>query len=147
NPAYGRRFHHILVDEVQDTDPLQDALIRALAKTGGGRLFMVGDLKQSIYRFRRAEPSRFAGHLRTAASRSGGRYVLLDKSYRMRQDLVRFVNDCFGPPWADELGENLGVTYEPLAAPSDAPWWQSRNALETPPVTLLLETHREDPES
>lgn len=147
NPAYGKRFHHILVDEVQDTDPLQDALIRALAKTGGGRLFMVGDLKQSIYRFRHAEPSLFAGHIRMAASRSGGRYVLLDKSYRMRQDLVRFVNDCFGPPWEEELGENLGVAYEPLAAPSDAPWWESRNALETPPVTLLLETHREDPES
>jgi len=147
NPSYGNRFRHILVDEVQDTDPLQDALIEALRKSGRGRLFMVGDLKQSIYRFRHAEPSLFAGHIRRAMAGGEGRYVLLDRSYRMRQELVRFVNDCFGPPWADELGRNLGVAYEALVGPSDAPWWEARNALTTPAVSLLLETHREDPES
>ncbi len=147
NPSYGTRFRHILVDEVQDTDPLQDALIEALRESGQGRLFMVGDLKQSIYRFRHAEPSLFAGHIRRAAAGDGGRYVLLDKSYRMRQELVRFVNGCFGPLWSDGLGRGLGVNYEALAGPSDASWWEKRNALETPAVSLLLETHREDPES
>jgi ATP-dependent exoDNAse (exonuclease V) beta subunit len=147
NPSYGNRFRHILVDEVQDTDPLQDALIEALRESGRGRLFMVGDLKQSIYRFRHAEPSLFAGHIRRAMAGGEGRYVLLDRSYRMRRELVRFVNDCFGPPWADELGKNLGVAYEALVGPSDAPWWEDRNALRTPAVNLLLETHREDPES
>jgi ATP-dependent exoDNAse (exonuclease V) beta subunit len=147
NPSYGNRFRHILMDEVQDTDPLQDTLIEALRESGGGRLFMVGDLKQSIYRFRHAEPSLFAGHIRKAMAGGDGRYVLLDRSYRMRWDLVRFVNDCFGPPWADELGKNLGVAYEALVGPSDAPWWEDRNALRTPAVNLLLEMHREDPES
>jgi ATP-dependent helicase/nuclease subunit A len=147
NPSYGNRFRHILVDEVQDTDPLQDDLIEALRKSGGGKLFMVGDLKQSIYRFRHAEPSLFAGHIRKAMAGGEGRYILLDRSYRMRQDLVRFVNDCFGPPWAEELGRNLGVAYEALVGPSDAPWWEVRNALPTPAVSVLLETHREDPES
>lgn len=147
NPSYGNRFRHILVDEVQDTDPLQDALIEALRESGRGRLFMVGDLKQSIYRFRHAEPSLFAGHIRRAMAGGEGRYVLLDRSYRMRQELVRFVNDCFGPPWAEELGQHLGVAYEALVGPSDAPWWEARNALRTPAVSVLLETHREDPES
>lgn len=147
NPAYGNRFSHILVDEVQDTDPLQDALIEALRKSGRGRLFMVGDLKQSIYRFRHAEPSLFAGHIRRAMVGGEGRYVLLDRSYRMRQDLVRFVNDCFGPLWSDGLGRDLGVAYEALVGPSDTSWWEERNALRTPAVSLLLETHRENPES
>lgn len=147
NPAYGARFRHILVDEVQDTDPLQDALIGALWGDGEGRLFMVGDLKQSIYRFRHAEPSLFAGRIRTAAEGRKGRYVLLDRSYRMREGLVRFVNGCFGPLWSDELGRNLGVAYEPLAGPVDASWWEARNGLGTPAVSLLLETAGLDPVS
>ncbi len=147
NPAYGKRFLHILVDEVQDTDPLQDALIGSLWEKGGGRLFMVGDLKQSIYRFRHAEPTLFAGRIGAAAQGRAGRYVLLDRSYRMREDLVRFVNDCFGPLWGDELGRGLKVVYEALRGPDDAPWWEARNGLGTSAVTLLLENHREDPVS
>lgn len=147
NPAYGKRFLHILVDEVQDTDPLQDALIGSLWEKGGGRLFMVGDLKQSIYRFRHAEPVLFAGRIRAAAQGRAGRYVLLDRSYRMREGLVRFVNACFGPLWEGELGRGLEIAYEALRGPDDASWWEARNGLGTPPVCLLLETRREDPVS
>ncbi len=147
NPAYGKRFLHLLVDEVQDTDPLQEALIGALWKAGGGRLFMVGDLKQSIYRFRHAEPALFAARIREAENGRGARYVLLDRSYRMREGLVRFVNGCFGSLWEKELGRHLGVAYEALRGPDDAPWWKKRNGLGTDPVRLLLETQREDPVS
>ncbi len=147
NPAYGNRFAHLLVDEYQDTDPLQDDLVSALWNREENRLFLVGDLKQSIYRFRHAEPSLFAGRIREAKGNPWGRYVLLDKSYRMNGDLVEFVNGCFGGLWSEGLGKGLGVAYEPLAGPVDAPWWEERNALSCPPVTLLLETHREDPVS
>lgn len=145
NPAYGKRFHHLLVDEVQDTDPLQDALIGALWKAGGGRLFLVGDLKQSIYRFRHADPALFARRIREEAKKAAGRYVLLDRSYRMREDLLCFVNGCFGTLWGSGLGKDLGVAYEALRGPDDAPWWSERNDLETPPLCLLIEPHREDP--
>ena len=46
----------VMVDEYQDTNALQDALYRCLAAPAGDNLFLVGDLKQSIYRFRQAEP-------------------------------------------------------------------------------------------
>lgn len=147
NPAYGKRFHHLLVDEVQDTDPLQDDLIGALWKAGGGRLFLVGDLKQSIYRFRHADPALFARRIREEAKGTAGRYILLDRSYRMREELVRFVNGCFGLLWDDELGKGLGVAYEALRGPDDAPWWHERNDLETEALSVLLEPHRVDPDT
>ena len=50
-----------MVDEYQDTNALQDALYRCLASPAGDDLFLVGDLKQSIYRFRQADPSIFPG--------------------------------------------------------------------------------------
>ena len=49
----------MMVDEYQDTNALQDALYRCLAAPAGDNLFLVGDLKQSIYRFRQAEPGIF----------------------------------------------------------------------------------------
>ncbi len=56
-------FQEVLVDEYQDTNMLQETIVR-LVKQGGeedGNLFMVGDVKQSIYRFRLAEPMLFLG--------------------------------------------------------------------------------------
>ena len=55
------RFAHVLVDEVQDISPIQDAILRLASREdagdGPGNLFSVGDIKQSIYRFRLAEPT------------------------------------------------------------------------------------------
>lgn len=53
----------VMVDEYQDTNALQDALYRCLASPEGDNLFLVGDLKQSIYRFRQAEPEIFRAKL------------------------------------------------------------------------------------
>ena len=50
-----------MVDEYQDTNALQDALYRCLASPAGDDLFLVGDLKQSIYRFRQADPKHLPG--------------------------------------------------------------------------------------
>ena len=60
---YRKRFEEVLVDEYQDTNLLQETIV-GLVKSGGekdGNLFMVGDVKQSIYRFRLAEPNLFLG--------------------------------------------------------------------------------------
>lgn len=103
-----RRFTEILVDEFQDTSPLQHRLVMAAA--GGradARIFLVGDVKQSIYRFRHADPRLFA-HEAARAARGPGRYIPLTTSFRSRSDLIARVNDVFGRMWP--------TRYEPLDA-------------------------------
>ncbi|WP_246627802.1 helicase-exonuclease AddAB subunit AddA [Paenibacillus oenotherae] len=56
---YQRQFDEILLDEYQDTNMVQEAIVALLARSGSGNRFMVGDVKQSIYRFRLAEPNLF----------------------------------------------------------------------------------------
>lgn len=82
-------FVEILVDEFQDVNPLQDKLLGAVAR---GNLFCVGDLKQSIYRFRLGEPAIFAGRIRAAGV---GRWVPLQENFRCRAGLIKVINGIF----------------------------------------------------
>ena len=129
-------FRHILVDEFQDTDPLQFEMIEALAGPGeaeGACLFAVGDPKQSIYRFRHAEPALFA---RTIARAS--RRVELDVSFRTRASLLAQINGLFSHVWANGLGASgdmARLKFEPLS-PAAAP--PERDAGTVPPLSVLL---------
>ncbi len=111
----------LLVDEFQDTDPLQVELVEALA--GGelmkGKLFFVGDYKQSIYRFRGADPQVFR-RLREATPSEGR--LPLTQNFRSQPAILQFVNALF---WDD-----LGPEYEPLVA--------SRPQLAPEPAIELL---------
>jgi ATP-dependent exoDNAse (exonuclease V) beta subunit len=113
----------LLVDEFQDTDPLQAELILLLAAPDGtgpaeppraraGALFIVGDPKQSIYRFRRADVgvySRIAGRL----SNDGAVPVKLQTSYRATPAIQRFVNTAFEPEMTGDTA-TLQARYVPL---------------------------------
>ena len=115
-----RRFRFLIIDEFQDTDRLQVEIAELLAGAAPGGLFVVGDAKQSIYRFRRAEVSLFR-RLSEAAARTGGRAVLhLTQSFRSRPAILRFVNRVF----AELIQASAEVdqpAYEPIAAPPDLP--------------------------
>ncbi|MEP6782454.1 MAG: UvrD-helicase domain-containing protein, partial [Acidobacteriota bacterium] len=111
------RFRVILVDEFQDTDPLQAELLRSLAGADDGSLrpgalFIVGDPKQSIYRFRRAD----VGAYRRIAARlgeSGAVPVTLQTSFRSVPAIQHFVNAAFRDDMnGDE--ESLQADYVPL---------------------------------
>ena len=108
-----RTFKHILVDEFQDTDHLQYEMIESLSRhsedTG---LFAVGDPKQSIYKFRHAEPSLFA-HMTDEALRKGKK-VELDTSFRTRESLLNRINSLFSSIWPDTIAEGMNVRFEPL---------------------------------
>ena len=109
---FRRRFTHLLVDEAQDTDPIQAEIAMFLAestagadpsgrpaswdqvKPGPGRLFVVGDPKQSIYRFRRADVGQM-NHLRERMEQAGGRTVSLVQNFRSQEPLVSWVNHVF----------------------------------------------------
>jgi ATP-dependent helicase/nuclease subunit A len=108
------RYRFILVDEFQDTDPLQAEIVFRLAGDGPGRLFVVGDPKQSIYRFRRADVEIYEQVKEGFAS--SGAAVHISQNFRSVPPLVEWVNDTFAriirPP-----GEGrYQPRYEPIAA-------------------------------
>lgn len=106
-----RRFKHILVDEFQDTDRLQHNMIKKLAEHST-TFFTVGDPKQSIYRFRHADPSLFAETIEQAAKN-----VELDTSFRTRAELLRIINRLFMSIWRNGLsssGSMRELTYKPI---------------------------------
>jgi len=102
------RFSRIFVDEFQDTDPLQAELLLLLASDDAaetdwrrvrprpGKLFVVGDPKQSIYRFRRADVAVYR-EVCDLLERAGARRVELRRSFRSLPALQRFVNAAFAP--------------------------------------------------
>jgi ATP-dependent helicase/nuclease subunit A len=96
---YAAEFNHILVDEFQDTNAAQRDIIYRLAGVGetgaDGRLFVVGDPKQSIYAFRGADVSVF-GAVRDDLCQRGGLELPLSTSFRTHDNLVAAFNDLFG---------------------------------------------------
>jgi ATP-dependent helicase/nuclease subunit A len=113
-----QRFDALLIDEFQDTDPLQAQIAMAFAidpssnKPEPGRLFLVGDPKQSIYRFRRADMAMYA---RTAGSlaEAGARKIDLSLNRRSQPELLEWVNNVF----ARAIGEGLITEVQPLYKP------------------------------
>ncbi|MGC4005828.1 MAG: UvrD-helicase domain-containing protein [Pirellulales bacterium] len=103
----GQDLRLMLVDECQDTDPVQIEILRALSGEGN-KLFVVGDYKQSIYRFRGADPSVFLA-LRQATPPQGR--LPLSKNFRSQPGVLHFVNALF----ADALSTE-SEPYEPLQA-------------------------------
>jgi len=111
-----QRFSHLLVDEFQDTDPLQVEVVRAIAGDDAGRLVVVGDAKQSIYRFRRADVALFRRMSEDAAARSGHAVLHLVQSFRARPGLLRFVNRAFAE-LITVSREAEQPAYEPIVPP------------------------------
>ena len=95
-----RRFTHILVDEFQDTNLFQAGLIRRLFDPAVNHLFIVGDPKQSIYRFRRADVSIFR-ETTALIKKIGGDLVNLHETFRLAPALTDAVNRVFQPLFGD----------------------------------------------
>ncbi|MFP4324163.1 MAG: UvrD-helicase domain-containing protein, partial [Anaerolineales bacterium] len=87
-------FRHIMVDEFQDTNARQRDIILALCGAAPGRLFVVGDPKQSIYAFRGADVSVF-GAVRAGILAAEGREILLNRSFRAHANLMECFNHLF----------------------------------------------------
>ncbi len=92
--ALGSRYKEIYVDEYQDTNNLQDTLFTLLSG-GRGNIFMVGDLKQSIYGFRNATPALFLDKYRRYGEGGGGQLFVLSDNFRSRRSVIEPVNELF----------------------------------------------------
>ena len=107
---YQAQFREVLVDEYQDTNMVQETLLTAVCKNGGkenGNLFMVGDVKQSIYRFRLAEPALFMGKYRLFPKygQGPGKRIDLAKNFRSRKEVLDGVNFIFKQLMSETVGE------------------------------------------
>jgi len=137
--ALQKRFTHIFVDEFQDTDPLQSEILMLLAaddpeqrdwrqvRPVPGKLFVVGDPKQSIYRFRRADVALYQ-QVKRQVVESGGAVVDLNVSFRSVPEIQQLVNAAFVPVMS---GESLTQAhYVPLAP--------CRLGVDTQPAIIAL---------
>jgi ATP-dependent helicase/nuclease subunit A len=113
-----RRFRFLLIDELQDTDPIQMELVQYLCGAGltAGKLFAVGDHKQSIYRFRGADVALFQ-NLRQSMAHEGR--LGLTRNFRSQPAILDFTNVLLGPGPADPARAREGPfsgleDYEPL---------------------------------
>ena len=123
--ALRARYDALLIDEFQDTDPWQASIAASFARDpaderlGPGRLFLVGDPKQSIYRFRRADMAVYAAE-EAAVRAEGGLIETLRTNRRTRDVILDWVNDVF-----DEL---IGAGDDPALQPRYAPVDADRSA-------------------
>lgn len=106
------RFREIMVDEYQDSNGVQDAIFMALTEQTKN-CFMVGDVKQSIYQFRLADPGIFLEKYRvyapaSQASPGEGRKVMLSANFRSGAEIISAVNDIFGDCMSPAVG---GLSY------------------------------------
>lgn len=121
------QFEEIMMDEYQDSNQVQEEIMCAISKESEGRynMFMVGDVKQSIYRFRLARPELFMEKYATyELTDSVKQRIDLHKNFRSRKEVLDFTNDIFFKIMDTDLGNvaydedamlNLGANYPEVA--------------------------------
>ena len=121
---YQEKFEEIAIDEYQDSNLVQEYILTSISK--GNNIFMVGDVKQSIYRFRQARPDLFLSKykkykLKQEKTEKDDLKIQLFKNFRSRKEVLDFSNLIFSKIMSEELGElnyteeeylNLGAEYE-----------------------------------
>ena len=126
--AFRERYPFLIIDEFQDTDRLQGEIASLLAGDRAGGLVVVGDAKQSIYRFRRAEVALFRALSAQATAREGRAVLHLTQNFRSRPSILRFVNRVFG----DLIQESSETDQPPYEAIDPRP------DLEDEPAVIAL---------
>ena len=121
---YKEKFVEIAIDEYQDSNMVQEYILTAISK--GNNIFMVGDVKQSIYKFRQAMPDLFLSKYKTYKLKENKKddddlKIQLFKNFRSRENVLDFTNLIFQDIMSENLGEidyteeeylNLGASYE-----------------------------------
>lgn len=114
--AYRSRFHEIMIDEYQDSNLVQEYLLSCISGESEGRYnrFMVGDVKQSIYKFRLARPELFLEKQEVYGSGAeNARRIDLHQNFRSRREVIDSVNAVFARIMGREMG---GIAYDEKAA-------------------------------
>jgi len=121
---YQEKFEEIAIDEYQDSNLVQEYILTSISR--GNNVFMVGDVKQSIYKFRQARPELFLEKYKNYKTKNIKKdaedlKIQLFKNFRSRKEVLDFSNEIFENIMSEELGElnytkeeflNLGASYE-----------------------------------
>ncbi|HCC35726.1 MAG TPA: helicase-exonuclease AddAB subunit AddA [Ruminococcaceae bacterium] len=139
------RYDEVLVDEYQDTNELQNSIFEALSDCGR-KLFLVGDVKQSIYRFRQANPALFIGRRRLYPEYDRNRpsspsCIVLGDNFRSRADICHAVNFFFTMLMTEQSGEMRYTREEALSPKGDFP------PLPSPCVSIKIADRQSSDES
>ncbi|WP_248926679.1 helicase-exonuclease AddAB subunit AddA [Paenibacillus hamazuiensis] len=104
---YREQFVEVLLDEYQDTNSVQEAIVELISRPAPGNRFMVGDVKQSIYKFRLAEPGLFLDKYKSYRpdETEPGLRIDLARNFRSRQEVVGGVNYIFKMVMNEAVGE------------------------------------------
>ncbi|MEO3947371.1 UvrD-helicase domain-containing protein [Gorillibacterium sp. CAU 1737] len=113
---YRNHYEEVLLDEYQDTNRVQETIVSLISRTGEGNRFLVGDVKQSIYRFRLAEPGLFLEKYKAYRKEAGrgadeflsaraGLRIDLARNFRSRTEVVNGVNYLFRQIMEERVGE------------------------------------------
>ncbi|MGG5459995.1 helicase-exonuclease AddAB subunit AddA [Clostridium sp. B9] len=121
------KFEEVLVDEYQDSNTIQETIVGMVSRRDVDKpnVFMVGDVKQSIYKFRQANPELFLDKYNNySEEESLSRKIMLYKNFRSRKEVIDGVNYIFQTLMSTSVGEleydekealNLGASYNPLS--------------------------------
>lgn len=124
---YQEKFNEILIDEYQDVNALQENIIAAIKKKGQNNLFMVGDIKQSIYGFRQARPDLFLSKYHAYGKNDDSEKIILSDNFRSTKRVTKTVNSLFNPILTANFGGidykkegqlQFGATYYPADLPT-----------------------------
>lgn len=124
------RYVEVMIDEYQDSNEVQEQIFKAVSKDDANR-FMVGDVKQSIYRFRLADPGIFLQKYKSydaadAAAQGAPRKILLSENFRSRPEILSAVNHVFRTVMSEQVGDltygeqealRAGRAFPPIGAP------------------------------
>ncbi|NTW05496.1 MAG: helicase-exonuclease AddAB subunit AddA, partial [Peptococcaceae bacterium] len=143
--GYRDRYFEVLVDEYQDSNLIQEAIIRMVSRIDRGtpNIFMVGDVKQSIYRFRQARPELFLEKYRNYSSDKGSPYrkIVLLRNFRSRREVIDGINFIFKQIMSKGVGELDYDEVEYLNPGASFPENDREKSLAGGPVELhLIET-------
>ena len=127
--AVRARYRYVFVDEYQDTSDVQEELVSRIARPDNR--FMVGDVKQSIYRFRQAEPALFLRCYRRYGAGDGGRLIALTRNFRSRPAILELTNRVFERAMN---GGDAEIEYDALSRLNPGAQFEG----EDPPVELIL---------
>lgn len=137
--SYQQKFAEVMIDEYQDVNYLQEAIMTSVSRVHQGKpnIFMVGDVKQSIYRFRMARPQLFLEKFQTYSSDGGNRQkVDLHKNFRSRSEVLDSTNALFEQLMIPAFG---GIEYDDQAALHVGADYEERSGNETEVLLLDFE--------
>ncbi len=143
---YQTQFAEVLIDEYQDTNSVQETILNAISRTSenGGNRFMVGDVKQSIYRFRLAEPGLFLEKYKSFGRtvESPSKRIDLARNFRSREEVLNGTNFIFKQIMDERVGEINYDSAAELIPGADYP----KSQTVTPEVHVIDQSSSEEEE-